>query len=506
MKKNKLILIIIFISVYIPLKLIADENYFFNPFVYENSKIKYYKYDESPWSEYEKIIAARGYLVMGCLADAIDLYRNLSSSSKWKELETEYAFALGLSGFYEESLLYLDNARKKDPVNPAPYFYAGIIYLFSGFSEIGLEMLKVSSGNNSPYDNIAKTFISENKTIGVLSFATINNNLRKLFNIDSDYGVVILNTYPGPEKFISDLKNGDLILSVNSKKTETVADIKNIINSSNIGDIIKVEILRNGKKINKSVKVFSRTGSLNLSETGKMTGEPEKKDLEKLTNTLSLMADENYFTSLYYYKKLMEKYPYWDLLYTGSILCLTNIGAFDNAIKYSEKALQLTRDKENKSQIKDKLLELKSLSYEEKNNWRLSQKKTEKESKRNFFIGFGGGQLSIGGDSGFSAFLKARAGLFLTDNMDFSTDVSYGTESGLGLGLNFIQRYYLIENTSLNYGITITYNTSSSKISAGLSGGGSYFTDKYTSYDLILNLILLPSQDISFYLGMTGYF
>ncbi len=505
MKKNKTILLTVFTFIFVSILFAAEQDDFFHPFKFNNNKVKYYKYNESPRGDNEKLIAARGYLSMGCLPDAISLYKNFFGGENRDKIELEYAYALALSGFYEEALLYLDNARKKNPSNPAPYFYAGIVYFFAGYSDIATEMLKISMGEESDYDNIAKEFLNENKTIGVLSFATLNSGLSNLFNIDSSYGVVVLNTYPGSEKLQSELQTGDLILTVNSKRIEEEADIKNIIKSSSTGDVIKLEIIRKGKKIILPVKIFSKISSIGLPQATKMEKQPEKKDLEKLASALTLLSEQNYFSSILLYRKLIDKYPAWDLPYTGSILALTNTGAFDIAIKYAEKSLLLIQDKENKIQISDKLHELKSLSYEDKKNWRKNQKKQAEDTKRNFFIGFGGGQISIGGDAGFSAAIKARAGFFLTDNMDFSIDVSYITQSGVGAGINLIQRYYFIENISLNYGIVLSYNTGSGNFSGGLSGGGSYYTDKLTSYDIVLNLILLPSQDINFYFGMTRY-
>ena len=510
-KIKKITFFILFLILTIASNQYAVTGYdYFNPFEYDKDKIKYFSRNEFPWSEDEQIQAARGYLILGCLADSITLYKNQTDSKKWNELEIEYAYTLGLSGFYEEALLYLDNSRKKNPSNPGTYFYAGMIYLFAGFSDLANEMLKIAQGDNELYNKLAKKFLSENKGIGAVSFATVSSGLSKTYNLNTDTGVVVLNTYPGPSKFVTGIKNGDVILSANGKKTETVKDILNIINSSYEGASINLEIIRNGKKQNLTVRVHSGLGPYDLPEITKITKEPQQADLQFLAKALSFLYDKNYFTSAFIYRKLIEKYPGWDLLYIGSVLCLENIGAFNNATKLSQRALELTKDKETKLQMKEKLSELKSMSEKKKKSWRDEQGakeiKEEEKNQKNFFIGFGGAQISIGGDSGFKLLLKGRVGMFVLKNTDISADITVDTSSGLILGLSGVERFYLIDDISLNSGVFLSVNTAGPTFNLGLSGGASYYLDKYTSIDLTLNIIGLPSQDINFYLGMTRYF
>ncbi len=54
----------------------------------------------------------------------------------------------------------------------------------------------------------------------------------------------------------TNLKIGDKILEVNNQKIENVIKLKEIINNSNVGDILNVKVIRNSKERNIEVKVY----------------------------------------------------------------------------------------------------------------------------------------------------------------------------------------------------------------------------------------------------------
>lgn len=98
-------------------------------------------------------------------------------------------------------------------------------------------------------------------TLGIEVDEQINQIAKERLGFD---GVMVLRTIPGTSAYKADLKGivlypdgsfepGDIILSIDGKPVNTVKDIKDILHEKIIGDVVKVEIVRNGRIIKKDI-------------------------------------------------------------------------------------------------------------------------------------------------------------------------------------------------------------------------------------------------------------
>ena len=78
-----------------------------------------------------------------------------------------------------------------------------------------------------------------------ISIRTVDETLSKQLNMEQGLYIVEVNEFSPAEK--AGLKAGDLIINVDGKRVKTFDELKEIKNSKEEGDTIKVEFIRDGQ-------------------------------------------------------------------------------------------------------------------------------------------------------------------------------------------------------------------------------------------------------------------
>ena len=84
-----------------------------------------------------------------------------------------------------------------------------------------------------------------------VSIRTVDETLAKQLRMEEGLYIVEVNEFSPAEK--AGLKSGDLIVKADGKRVKTFDEFKEIKNSKNEGDSIKLEVIRDGK--NKTIDV-----------------------------------------------------------------------------------------------------------------------------------------------------------------------------------------------------------------------------------------------------------
>jgi hypothetical protein len=224
-----------------------------------------------------------------------------------------------------------------------------------------------------------------------------------------------------------------------------------------------------------------------------------------------MLSEKKYFTAILIYRGLIEKYPDWEIPYLGYTLALEKAGAFDCEKQASKQAQAASgNDSQAKQQLEKKAKQLDSAPAGKQDKWIKAQTTDSfAEKPAGFYLGFGGGQLMFGGSNGFKLVISGRAGMLMNTGEDISLNLGLDTSSGLDIGANATQRFYVGKEYSINPGIALDYNTGRGSLSLGLLGGGSWYFEKNNSLDLLLSLngYIGNGAGVSagFYLGMTRY-
>lgn len=123
---------------------------------------------------------------------------------------------------------------------------------------IGINTLKMSGGAEGigfaiPISDISDKIDALSKPILNLgiSVRAVDENLAKQLKLEEGLYVVEVTEFSSAEK--SGVKPGDLIVKVDNKRIKTFDELIEIRNSKNEGDIIKLEVIRDGK--NKTIDV-----------------------------------------------------------------------------------------------------------------------------------------------------------------------------------------------------------------------------------------------------------
>ncbi|MGE5355182.1 MAG: S1C family serine protease [Deltaproteobacteria bacterium] len=91
-------------------------------------------------------------------------------------------------------------------------------------------------------------------TLGV-SAATINKELKKEYDLDTETGVYIVEVQSGSSAEAAGIKVGDIITKVNNTEIRVFEDLRKVLNFSKIGETLNIIILRDNKFKTFSVKL-----------------------------------------------------------------------------------------------------------------------------------------------------------------------------------------------------------------------------------------------------------
>ena len=117
---------------------------------------------------------------------------------------------------------------------------------------VGINTMKISDGADGlgfaiPINDVKTKIDALSKPILNLgiSIRTVDETLSKQLNMEQGLYIVEVNEFSPAEK--AGLKAGDLIINVDGKRVKTFDELKEIKNSKEEGDTIKVEFIRDGQ-------------------------------------------------------------------------------------------------------------------------------------------------------------------------------------------------------------------------------------------------------------------
>ena len=117
---------------------------------------------------------------------------------------------------------------------------------------VGINTLKMSGevegiGFAIPINDVKEKIESLSKpilTLGI-SIRTIDSDMSKELNMEQGLYIVDVNAFSPAEK--AGLRRGDLIVKIDGTRIKTFDELKEIRNSKNAGDKMKIEYIRDGK-------------------------------------------------------------------------------------------------------------------------------------------------------------------------------------------------------------------------------------------------------------------
>ncbi len=84
---------------------------------------------------------------------------------------------------------------------------------------------------------------------------TVDKNIAQYFKLNNVQGVIIVSVEKGSQADKESLRPEDIILSINGEKIGSDSDFWGIITDMNLGDKIKLKILRAGEESEKTLEL-----------------------------------------------------------------------------------------------------------------------------------------------------------------------------------------------------------------------------------------------------------
>lgn len=98
-----------------------------------------------------------------------------------------------------------------------------------------------------------------------IRYVNIDKNLKEKMNLPVDYGAIIVGkkgvyeaVVKGTPAYKAGIKEGDIVIECNNQKITNTKNIQDILENMNIGEIMKIKILRKGKIIQVSIKLSEK--------------------------------------------------------------------------------------------------------------------------------------------------------------------------------------------------------------------------------------------------------
>ncbi|MFH1772212.1 MAG: Do family serine endopeptidase [Candidatus Omnitrophota bacterium] len=86
----------------------------------------------------------------------------------------------------------------------------------------------------------------------------LNEDLRNYFGVKEKEGVIVVKVYKGSPAEKGMMKDGDLILTFDNKPVQTTRDLVRVVSFTEVGVVIPVKVLREGKEKNLDIKIGKR--------------------------------------------------------------------------------------------------------------------------------------------------------------------------------------------------------------------------------------------------------
>ncbi len=91
-----------------------------------------------------------------------------------------------------------------------------------------------------------------------VAIQNVTEQLAQYYGIKETKGIFVAKVYPGEPADQGGIKTGDVILKINNKKIENSRDLTRTIAGSSVGEIVRVKLVREGKKKIVEVKLGKR--------------------------------------------------------------------------------------------------------------------------------------------------------------------------------------------------------------------------------------------------------
>lgn len=128
---------------------------------------------------------------------------------------------------------------------------------------------------------VAKDLISSGKVnrgyIGV-NIGEVDNAIAKSLGLGKPRGVIIQGIVEGGAASATDLKSGDVILSIDGREVNQPNELQSYIASKSAGDVVSLTIFRDGKEIERKVTLKARDEDTKTEPVMKKEGSDSKSD------------------------------------------------------------------------------------------------------------------------------------------------------------------------------------------------------------------------------------
>ncbi|AFN75829.1 Trypsin-like serine protease [Melioribacter roseus P3M-2] len=134
---------------------------------------------------------------------------------------------------------------------------------------------------------VARDLIANGKVsrgyIGV-QISELDAQTAKAIGLDEPKGVLIQDIVKGGAAEKADIKQGDVILKIDEKEVNVPSELQSYVASKRAGDEVKLTLYRDGKKIERYVKLKARdedaSDNVKTSDKGKSKGKIDKKEIK----------------------------------------------------------------------------------------------------------------------------------------------------------------------------------------------------------------------------------
>jgi serine protease Do len=164
---------------------------------------------------------------------------------------------------------------------------------------IGINTAIIASGQGIGFAipiNMAGGIIEQLKNKGEVTrgwlgvvISDVNDDVAEYYGIKDKKGALVMDVNKGDPAELAGIQPNDIILEVNDHKVETSRDLTSLIANVPVGEKIRIEVLRNGKKQTFTVEVAKRPEETKLA--AKSTGKGQEDELGiRVTNLTSELA------------------------------------------------------------------------------------------------------------------------------------------------------------------------------------------------------------------------
>jgi len=133
---------------------------------------------------------------------------------------------------------------------------------------IGINTAIIASGQGIGFAipiNSAKRIVDQLKSSGEVTrgwlgvgIQDLNEELAEYYGIKDKKGVLITEVSPGDPADEAGIKPKDIVLSINGTKVENTRELSMLVADTNVGDIVKIKVLRNRVEKTFKVKIAKR--------------------------------------------------------------------------------------------------------------------------------------------------------------------------------------------------------------------------------------------------------